>query len=575
MELTAGLRGSGLPADQDVLSERGIHPGLALGDLLNDLRSGEGFAWLLKGLLRSLGHESTRYLLKRHAYTLGAREAEAARLRADLPAHRPMLGLIDALRTHLRVREVSPGQPPDDEADATLEWQGLLDASPSQNFENRINHENAFVWLLTGYAAGYLNRLFDRNFHVAHARQVVQGEISFRFIARASRDLKDFDQDLLLPHFTHGSGPQGPGAAPAPAMAPGQPQRASRNILGGDSEFTSVLRQVAATDATVLLLGESGVGKSLVASELHALSLRAQQPWVEINCAAIPEQLIESELFGVERGAFSGANLSRKGKFEQAHGGTIFLDEVALLSPGAQSKLLRVLQSGEFERLGSNTTVRCDIRVIAATNDQLEQLVQEGKFREDLYFRLNVFPVHIPPLRDRRNEIPGLAVAILQALSHKYRKKITRCSPQAREVLLAYDWPGNIRELQNALERAVILCPAGSEIQPKHLGDVVNKCRAAQDRLAAAQRAADQDAPREPLPSSPSGQGVPGGTDINVDAWADQLIESRLGSLSSVKDALLRAALRRSHGNAALAAASLGLTRAQLTYQLKKMNEPE
>lgn len=566
MELNAVRRDSGSAAGRDVLRERGLNPGLGLGELLNDLRSGEGFAWLLKGLLRSLGQESTRYLLKRHGYRLGGREAEVAPLRqTEMPAHRPMHAFIDALRVHLQVREVSSGLAPGEGGDATLAWHCALDASQGQNFENRINHENAFVWLLMGYAAGYLNQFCDKSFHITYARQVLQGEVTFRFFARASRDAKDFDQDLLLPNFRHGTDPQAQ-EAPAPALA--QPRREPRRILREESELTSVLKQVASTDATVLLLGESGVGKSLVAGELHAMSLRARQPWVEINCAAIPEQLIESELFGVERGAFSGATLSRKGKFEQAHGGTIFLDEVALLSPGAQSKLLRVLQSGEFERLGSNTTVRCDLRVIAATNEPLERLVQEGKFREDLYFRLNVFPVHIPPLRDRRNEIPGLASAIIQKLSEKYRKKIPRCSAQAREVLLTYDWPGNIRELENVLERAVILCPPAAEIQPMHLGGIVNKCRTAQGTQTRPQIMAPE-RPREP---SPQGPAAPAKACLSVDDWADQVIENRLGGLTAVKGAMLRAALRRSNGNVPLAAASLGLTRSQLTYQLKKMS---
>lgn len=562
MELNAVLRESGLAPDPDVLRERGVHPGLGLGELLHDLRSGEGFAWLLKGVLRSLGQESTRYLLKRHGYRLGGREAQVVLVRqAEVPGDRPMHALIDAMRAHVPVRLLSPGQPPAEGEDATLEWQCVIDASPGQNFEVRINHENAFVWLLMGYAAGYLNQFHDRNFHVTYARQVLNGEVTFRFFARPSRDATDFDQDLLLPNFRRGAGAQA-GEAAAPAL----PRRPARRILHEESELTAVLKQVATTDATVLLLGESGVGKSLVASELHAMSLRAQQPWVEINCAAIPESLIESELFGVERGAYSGATLARKGRFEQAHGGTIFLDEVALLSPGAQCKLLRVLQSGEFERLGSNTTVRCDLRVIAATNEPLERLVQEGKFREDLYFRLNVFPVHIPPLRDRRNDIPGLASAIIQKLSEKYRKKIPRCSAQAREVLLAYDWPGNIRELENVLERAVIVCPIGSEIQPAHMGEVANKCRIAQEALLRQPVTTPQAAPE------PAAAPVPAG--LSVDAWADQVIENRLGSLGTIKDALLRAALRRSHGNLPLAAASLGLTRAQLTYQLKKLNEP-
>ncbi len=536
-----------------------LHPGLGLGELLHDLRTGEGFTWLLKGLLRNMGQDSTRFLLKRHGYRLGG--IDAARARAGTAASdRPMPLLIESLRTELGRVTASPWQT---EADGSaLAWHCVLEGAHGQNFEHRINHENAFVWLLMGYAAGFLRQACEEDFHVTYSRQVADGAVGFHFFARAARDAGEFDQDLLLPHLRPGSAlTTGGGAAAAPSL----PRRLPRRALLQESELASVLKLVAATDATVLLLGESGVGKSLIAAELHAMSPRARQPWVEINCAAIPEQLIESELFGVERGAFSGATVSRKGKFEMAHGGTVFLDEVGLLSPSAQSKLLRVLQSGEFERLGSNATLRCDLRVVAATNEPLERLVREGKFREDLYFRLNVFPVRIPSLRDRRNEIPGLASAIIRALSDKYRKKIARCSAQAREVLLAYDWPGNIRELENVLERAVILCPDGSEIQPAHMGDLADRCRAAQAASAAGTH------PRAVTPSHTAPAQPPALE--TLDDWADQVIERGLGHLSAVKDALLRAAMRRAKSNPSLAAASLGLTRSQLSYQLRKLDE--
>ncbi len=559
-------------------AERGLHHGLGLGDLLHDLRSGEGFTWLLKGLLRHMGQDSTRYLLKRHGYRLGGLAAEALVSHpAAAGAEPPMQALLRNLRAELG--RVAATQSHTETEGDTLAWQCTLDGAHGQNFEHRINHENAFVWLLMGYAAGFLHHACEDRFHVTYTRQVTEGTVCFQFFARGARDAGDVDQDLLLPRFGTGAGL----AAANGGTTPAAPRRAPRRVLLQESELASILKLVAGTDATVLLLGESGVGKSLVASELHAMSPRAQQPWVEINCAAIPEQLIESELFGVERGAFSGATVSRKGKFELAHGGTVFLDEVGLLSPDAQSKLLRVLQTGEFERLGSNATVRCDLRVIAATNEALERLVREGKFRQDLYYRLNVFPVHIPPLRDRRNEIPGLASAIIRTLSEKYRKKIARCSAQAREVLLAYDWPGNIRELENVLERAVILCPSGSEIQPVHMGDLADKCRAARqahDAVAPAARTrhaghpaqtGDQGHPNDP--AHRSGAADPARRVDTLDAWADQVIERGLGNLSSVKEALLQAALRRSHGNLTLAAASLGLTRSQLNYQLKKHDD--
>lgn len=561
MDLRAGMRTGALSTELEVLAGKGLRPGLGLGELLLQLRTDPGFSALFQALMRSFGHESTRYLFKRHGYRLGGCDGELAQLRqlGEDEREGAERGLLVTLQAYVAVQPLSrqTGLPVASDAVESLEWVCALDLPPSSQLESRINQENAFVWLLAGYAAGFLNHGSDRNHHVTCTRQVVANEVSFRFYARASRDAADFDHDLLPDNFKWNLG----AAQPTPREA-SPVRRAVRRVLREESEVGKMLKQVAVTDATVLLLGESGVGKSLLANEVHGMSPRAQQPWVEINCAAIPEQLIESELFGVERGAFSGATLSRKGKFEQAHGGTIFLDEVALLSPGAQSKLLRVLQSGEFERLGSNSTVRCDVRVIAATNEDLERAVKEGKFREDLYYRLNVFPVSIPALRERRNEIPDLAGHCIQRLAAKYRKNIVRCSAQAREVLLSYDWPGNIRELENVLERAIILCPDGTDIQVGHLGSIASKCSLQPELQALPQDARRTDA-------AGAGRAL-----RTVDDWADQIIESRVANLSTLKDAMLRAALRRSGGNMSLAAASLGVTRAQLNYHLKKMQDP-
>jgi two-component system, NtrC family, response regulator HydG len=536
-------------------------PGSKLGMLLHDLRTGEGFGWLLKGLLRTLGQDSTRFLLKRHGYALGVRAAEQAlKVQSRPRAQRPGAALLDALGAHLQVGHVPHASVPLDEE--SIAWYCAVPASIPDHFETRINHENAFVSLVMGYATGYLNRSSERDFRVTYDRQLAHGGVSIMFVARGVASADEYDPDLMLHHCSFAS----PARDEATTQNAASPLLPRRRVLSDGAELTAVLKQVAATDATVLLLGESGVGKSVVAHELHALSLRAQRPWVEINCAAIPEQLFESELFGAERGAFSGAAVSRKGKFELAHGGTLFLDEVALLTPAAQSKLLRVLQTGEFERLGSNTTVRADVRLIAATNESLERLVQERRFREDLYWRLNVFPVHIPALRERRNEIPAIAAALIQQLSAKYRKNIPRCSAEAREILLAHDWPGNVRELENMLERAVILCPSGSEIQPAHLADLARKCPSA-GMFA--------------HPSRGEGTGsstlvavldaAPHAVSTRLDQWAEHAIEQRLGSLHGAKDALLRAAYRRSNGNIALAADALGLTRSQMTYQLRKI----
>jgi Nif-specific regulatory protein len=233
------------------------------------------------------------------------------------------------------------------------------------------------------------------------------------------------------------------------------------NIIGKSNAMQHVfdlIFQVAKSDATVLIRGESGVGKELVAHSIHYNSSRAAKPFVRVNCAALPESVIESELFGHEKGAFTGALQQRKGRFELAHGGTIFLDEIGDLSAHTQVRLLRVLQEREFERVGGTDTVKVDVRIIAATNRNLEvMMTTEGTFRQDLYYRLNVFPIHIPPLRERRTDVLELANFFVEKYSKANRKYVRRISTPAIDMLMSYHWPGNVRELENCIERAVLL----------------------------------------------------------------------------------------------------------------------
>jgi len=228
------------------------------------------------------------------------------------------------------------------------------------------------------------------------------------------------------------------------------------------------IRRLAQTESTVLITGETGTGKSFVSGNIHFNSPRRLKPFVKVNCANIPETLLESELFGHERGAFTGADKTRAGRFEQAHGGTLFLDEFCELSFGLQSKLLRVLEDKSFERLGGNKTIQSDVRVIAATNRDIEALVGQGRFREDLYYRINVLRIHLPPLRERRPDIGPLAHYLLGKLSRTLKKKIDGFSPEVLSMLQAYDWPGNIRQLSNTIERS-ILVEDGNVIQAESI----------------------------------------------------------------------------------------------------------
>ena len=274
-------------------------------------------------------------------------------------------------------------------------------------------------------------------------------------------------------------------------------------LVGGSPPLLATLRkveQVAPTDSTVLVTGETGTGKELIARALHSRSARRDRPLVKVDCSAISAGLAESELFGHVKGAFTGALERRAGRFELADGGTVFLDEVGELPLETQVKLLRVLQEGEFEPLGSSKTVRVDVRVIAATNRNLADAVQAGRFRADLYYRLNVFPLEVPPLRERRPDIPQLAMFFLARFAKKFGKRMDRVSQETMDRLMAYPWPGNIRELQNIIERAVILSPGpvldlGRDLLPAHPG-----------------LAADAGAPQQGPPPTNGGQGPSGVT---------------------------------------------------------------
>ena len=284
-----------------------------------------------------------------------------------------------------------------------------------------------------------------------------------------------------------------------------------RHQLVGDSQALRTImdqvRRAAPSNATVLLLGESGVGKELVARAIYRQSQRARERFVEVNCAAIPEELIESELFGHERGAFTGATEKQVGKFEQADGGTIFLDEVADMSAKTQAKVLRVLQEGEVERIGSNKTLKVDVRVIAATNKDLEEEIAEGRFRDDLYFRLSVIPIHVPPLRERTEDIPALVQHFSQLISQTNGRRTPRFSPGAMQALMQARWRGNIRELRNVVERLLIM----SERDVIEAADVLAFARGTSRPAAASAPAASAlvaAAPETPAPG-PAAEPIP------------------------------------------------------------------
>ncbi len=304
----------------------------------------------------------------------------------------------------------------------------------------------------------------------------------------------------------------------------------SANLIGNSAvmhEVFTLIDKVARSKTTVLIRGESGTGKGLAAQAIHYASPRAKGPFINVNCAALPDSLIEAELFGHEKGAFTGALKAKPGKFELAAGGTIFLDEIGSLPLSAQGKLLRILQDRELERLGGTKTISVDVRVLAATNRDLEKALAEGTFREDLYYRLNVFPIHMPPLRERKADILLLVDHFIDRAASEHDRDVRRVSPEAIELLLNYAWPGNVRELENCIERAVLLTEDRT-IRAVHLPPSV----------AAA-------VPRHEPTSLPE-------------------------AVAELEAGLIRSSLSRTKGNLTKAAAELGLTQRQIGYKVKK-----
>ena len=273
-------------------------------------------------------------------------------------------------------------------------------------------------------------------------------------------------------------------------------------------ELRQLIRKVARTQATVLIQGESGTGKELVARAIYRESPRAQAPFIKVNCAAIPENLIESEFFGHEKGAFTGALNKREGRFELAHGGTILLDEVSEISPQVQAKLLRVLQERELERVGGNRTIKVDVRVLATTNRNLEQSVDRKEFRQDLYFRLNVVPILVPPLRERLDDVPFLSQQFMKRFARKHGVRVAGIADSCMRALQSHSWPGNVRELQNVIERAVILCAEGEELQADQLGLASNPVAAPAPSFSAASPAILSESPAAAAPAESGGSEV-------------------------------------------------------------------
>jgi len=328
-------------------------------------------------------------------------------------------------------------------------------------------------------------------------------------------------------------------------LSHGEDEETGYELLGKSQameQLRALIRKVARTQATVLIQGESGTGKELVARALYRQSPRANSPFIKMNCAAVPENLIESEFFGHEKGAFTGAMNKREGRFELAHTGTILLDEISEISPTVQAKLLRVLQEREFERVGGNRTIKVDVRVLATTNRKLEESVERKEFRQDLYFRLNVVPIVIAPLRERKEDIPILAEQFRQRFARKHGVEVHGISAECMTLLMDHSWPGNVRELQNVIERAVILCNEGGSLDPVHLG------------------------------MNPGGTSAPEAGETTGTPLAVTDSNGEFLTLSEIEKRHILAALKRSNGNRTHAAKMLSISIRTLRNKLNEYN---
>ncbi|MGZ6142492.1 MAG: sigma 54-interacting transcriptional regulator, partial [Myxococcales bacterium] len=438
----------------------------------------EAQAALRKELIDTLGMHRAQGLITRMGYASGVRDAELARTRAQDLSDEEAFMTGPRLHTLEGMVKVTPIKLELDRVVGRFYGEFLWENSWEGQWHRHYYgiHSEPVCWMQIGYACGYTSSFMGRPVLFKEVECSGKGDANCRIVGKLleewpAEDAAQYDRifsrepiaeqliDLQTQVVQLRSSIGDRDALPA-------------DMVGGSPGFLAayeLLRQAADSRIAVLLLGETGVGKELFARTLHDRGPRREQPFVAINCAAIPLELMESELFGVEKGAFTGALSSRPGRFERASGGTLFLDEIGDLPLSAQAKLLRVLQDGEIERLGDQKIRKVDVRLIAATNGDLKALVKEGRFRSDLYYRLNAYQIVIPPLRERKQDVALLAKAFLAKYAATHGKKLRGFTDKAKRTLLAYPWPGNIRELQNIIERGVILAPNGGRVEVEHL----------------------------------------------------------------------------------------------------------
>jgi DNA-binding NtrC family response regulator len=517
---------------------------IRLGDSRMVLMHTEALSYLRKEILDTLGLERGKGLLIRMGYAQGMRDAEMVkRERKEELESSPNDAFLLGPQLHMLegVTRVDPVRLEIDRDTGHFYgeflWQDSWEGEAPYNEE--LSREEGGCWVQLGYASGYSSTFMDRLVIYKETECQRRLDALCRIVGKPAEEWDDTD---YLKYFE-------PDSVISDLLTLQQEVSTLRetlcganqgNLIGQSPAFREafgLLSAAADSHITVLLTGETGAGKEMFARWLHDHGPRSEQPFIAVNCAAIPHELIESELFGVEKGAYTGAQQSRPGRFERAHGGTLFLDEIGDLPLSAQVKLLRVLQNAEVERLGGVETRKIDVRLIAATNVNLAQAIRQGQFRADLFYRISTYPVAIPALRERREDIPELAQAFIQRFNARYQKQVRGLSQRARDALMQYQWPGNIRELENMVERGVLLAPAAGLIDTAH--------------LFASQQAQTAEAPED------------------ADALLQKLLDQQV-SLPQIEGRLMQLAIDTTRGNLSSAARMLGITRPQLAYRLKK-----
>lgn len=529
--------------------------------LVDDL----GLGIMRQELIQALGFERARGVFSRIGYGIGVTDARFAQ---EVRGEGNLLDIyragpqLHALKGAVRVEELA--------FQADFEAGHFYGEYLWHNSAECLSHLNQHGvgtqpagWQQSGYASGYASTFFGRPMVFRELECVAMGHQRCYLVGKPANEWPDAEAELRwFRAETYSRRTSTSMSALARKAADHDLQMGTRSIVGASSQFNAVLHlvdKVAPTRAPVLFLGESGVGKEVFARELHKRSTRADQPMIALNCAAIPDTLIEAELFGVEKGAFTGASISRPGRFERASGGTLFLDEIGTLSLAAQSKLLRVLQEGEIERVGGTRAIKVDVRLVAATNANLAQELENGTFRLDLFHRLSTFPIHIPPLRQRTADIPVLANHFLQRLSTRHGRTGMRFDADVIRCFHEYDWPGNVREMENLIERGIILVEDDEPIATHHLtlgsgsGSEIGPLPDAFRQFILSRSAAPQKEKSE---------------------LGSLLLESRL-TQRDVVDQMISAALIDNDGNVSAAALALGMTRAQVQYWKKKHGMPD